>query len=518
MKKQIISYLIEKGVLVSLDLVKILDDDYLRKKINELVINKASIKEILSTIPKKKEDITNKSSEKKDQEKNEEQINSIAKVEVLFDYDKEPLKKDVSHFVKYYNNRYKQIEKILVQRLENNISIARLTGKNDREQVSVIGMVMEKQLTKTNKVIVTLEDQTGTIKALFNPNNPDVFKQAKDIVCDETIGVTGTAMNGLLFAERIILPEMPVQAEMKKSPDESYAVFIADTHIGSNLFLEKQFSTFIEWLKIKYGDEEQKEIAKKVKYLFIVGDLVAGVGIYPKQEEELVIRDIYKQYDKFIHYIKQIPDDINIIITPGNHDGGRLAEPQPRIEKEFLKELYDKPNTFILSNPARVNIHSNKDFPGFDVLLYHGYSYDYYGDNVESIRMSGREISDRAEMISKFLLQRRHLAPTHQSTLSIPDIENDPLFIETQPDFFVTGHIHKSAISSYRGTTIICSSCWEAQTTFQEKFGHEPDLCKVVIVNLKTRKTKILDFENITVVNEKIKEEHKCKNSLPAQE
>jgi len=25
-----------------------------------------------------------------------------------------------------------------------------------------------------------------------------------------------------------------------------------------------------------------------------------------------------------------------------------------------------------------VNIHGNKNFPGFDVLLYHGYSLDYY--------------------------------------------------------------------------------------------------------------------------------------------
>ena len=224
----------------------------------------------------------------------------------------------------------------------------------------------------------------------------------------------------------------------------------------------------------------------------------------------------YISSDTCIQRIISTSDNINIIITPGNHDAGRLAEPQPKIEREFLKELYDKPNTFILSNPSRVNINSNKDFTGFDVLLYHGYSYDYYGDNVESIRMSGREMSDRAEMISKFLLQRRHLAPTHQSTLSVPDIEADPLFIETPPDFFVTGHIHKSAISTYRGVTIICNSCWESQSSFQEKFGHEPDLCKVIIVDLKTRKTKILDFENIN--SEKIEEEQKCQNLLPVQE
>ena len=109
--------------------------------------------------------------------------------------------------------------------------------------------------------------------------------------------------------------------------------------------------------------------------------------------------------------------------------------------------------------------------------------------------MSGKEISDRPVLVSKFLLQRRHLAPTHQSTLTMPDPEKDPLFIETVPDIFVTGHIHKSAISSYRGTTIIAASSWEKQTSYQEKFGHKPDLCKVIAINLKTRKPTIIDFE-----------------------
>lgn len=520
MKRQIVSYLIENNILVHPSTIQKLEDPYTLKKTYELVQKKEQIQKILEILESNKE---NKADNIKENEENNKKIEdeknlSIEQKEeqkqkynntirVIFDYQKEPIKKEVSHFTKYFNNRYKQIEKMLSSRVENNVSISRLEKKTDRETVSVIGMIADKQLTKTNKIILNVEDQTGSMKVIISPNKPDLFKMAKDLVLDETIGITGTAMNGLMFADKIVIPDLPVSTEIKKSPDEKYALFLADIHIGSQLFLEKEFDNFIEWLNGNYGEGEEKEIAKKTGYILIAGDLVAGVGIYPKQEDELAIPDIFKQYRKFVEYIKRIPKHIQVVIIPGNHDIGRLAEPQPKLERQFMEELYDLPNVFLLSNPSMVNIHSSEKFEGFNVLLYHGYSYDYYGDNVESIRMSGRAISDRTELISKFLLQRRHLAPTHESTLTIPDIEKDPLFIETIPDFFITGHIHKSAISAYRGTTIICSSCWEAQTSFQEKFGHVPDLAKVIAINLKTRKPSIIDFEIKKEINEEEKQD-----------
>jgi DNA polymerase II small subunit len=86
------------------------------------------------------------------------------------------------------------------------------------------------------------------------------------------------------------------------------------------------------------------------------------------------------------------------------------------------------------------------------------------------------------------------LAPTHTSTLYIPDVDRDPLVIESIPDFFVTGHIHKSSVSSYKNITIICGSCWQSKTPFQEKVGHHPEPCRVPIVNLQTREAKIMRF------------------------
>src|SRR5574342_1336167 len=79
-----------------------------------------------------------------------------------------------------------------------------------------------------------------------------------------------------------------------------------------------------------------------------------------------------------------------------------------------------------------------------------------------------------ADLIMKFLLKRRHLAPTHTSTLYVPDTKKDPLVIEKVPDFFLSGHIHKSVTANYRNTTLICGSCWQGKTLFQEKVCHNP--------------------------------------------
>ena len=94
----------------------------------------------------------------------------------------------------------------------------------------------------------------------------------------------------------------------------------------------------------------------------------------------------------------------------------------------------------------------------------------------------------------KFLLQKRHLAPAHSSTLYIPDIRGDSLVIDKVPDIFVSGHIHKSSHGNYRNVTMLNCSCWTSQTEFQEKMGISPDPCKIPIINLQSREVKIMNF------------------------
>lgn len=423
-------------------------------------------------------------------------------VRVLFSYEYKNKKKEVQDFVNYFKHRYESLKKILSSRqeLQDSISIARLPKKQEREVVSIIGIVIDKSQTKNDNIILTLEDTTGHFNVLITKNKDELYKTARDIVLDEVIGISGVVGNKIIFCNNIYFPDIPINHEFKKSPDEAYVVFISDIHFGIKNFLSGDFMKFILWLRGEYGSDQQREIASKVKYLFVTGDVVEGVGIYPGQEDDLEIKDIYEQYEEATKYFKMIPKHIQIIICGGNHDAIRMSEPQPVFDREISKGFYDIPNMTIVSNPALVNIHASVGFSGLDVLMYHGASFPYFGDNVLSIRDKGGIF--RCDLIMKFLLQRRHLAPSHSSTLYIPDENCDPLVISTVPDIFVSGHIHQITVGNYRNVSLINSSCWVVQSEDQAKRGIVPHPAKIPIINLKTREIRIMNFleDNIKVL------------------
>jgi len=405
-----------------------------------------------------------------------------------------PKKYLVSDFTQFFVSRYKFLENILRSRqeLQHTLTINRVLGKKERGEVSVIGLVESINETKNGNIIITLEDLTGKIKIFISKNNKKLYAQAKDIVFDEVLGVSGTSSDGIIFSETILWPDIPHITELKKSPVEEYAIFLSDVHVGSNVFLHDEFAQFIKWINGNVGNQEQRAIAQKTKYILIAGDLVDGIGIYPSQFEELTITDIREQYEKFVQLIAQIPSDKHIIVCPGNHDAVHLAEPQSAFNEEFCSALFTIPNITLVTNPGVVNIGKTKTFSGFDILLYHGYSFDYYVANVESIRNGGGY--HRADLLMKFMLKRRHMAPSFKSTPYYPSYKEDPLLIKMIPDFFITGHIHYSKVANYKGITMICGSCWQGKTSFQEKLGHEPEPARVPVVNLKTREVKILKF------------------------
>ncbi len=488
-KKEIIQFLIKKKIIVPVKFLSTLNN----KENNELL-------ELYSLIQKKhnneiKEivDIINR--ETFGEEKNEIKLGEQeGTVSVVMSYNTKEVNKNIGDFISYFNNRFKTLERILLNRQELSgvTSIKRVTQKEEKEHVSVIGIVKEIQETKNRNLIVVVEDTTGEIKVLFSKEKTELYALAKSIVLDEVIGIVGVSGKDIIFGGKIIWPDVPIYNELKKSPVEEYALFLSDLHVGSKQFLTANFERFIKWISGDLGDEKMREIVKKIKYIFVVGDVVDGVWVYPGQENELEIIDIYEQYTKCAQLLQRIPKHMKIIITPGNHDAMRLAEPQLPFYEDIAKPLYDLPNCFIVSNPALVNIGKREGFPGLIVLLYHGYSFDYYIANVDEIRNQGGY--DRADLVMRFLLQRRHLAPTHASCLYIPFADNDPMVINKIPDIFATGHLHKTSVSGYRNITLICGSCWQGKTTFQEKMGHNPEPARVPLVNLQTREVKILRF------------------------
>lgn len=395
----------------------------------------------------------------------------------------------VKDFINYFRGRFEEMKNVLQEHseLDKLVSINKISSGH--QSFSIIGIVYDKKITKNKNIILDIEDSTGRMKVLINQNKKELYELAEEITLDSVLGFKGSGNKDILFCNEIIFPDCALP-ERRKSNVEEYALFIGDIHYGSKRFLRKNFLKFIEYLN---GNVPNTPEVNKIKYLFIVGDIVTGVGNYPNQEPDLDIIDLEEQFIGISDLLSKIRKDIKIIISPGNHDCVRLMEPQPIFDEKFAWSLYELENVVITKNPSTINIGSNENFSGFNVLNYHGFSFFHYAKSIPSLIK--QKAANKPELIMKYLLKNRHLAPTHTSVQYAPS-ETDYHFIKEIPDIFVSGHTHKSAVNYYNNILIISTSTWEAMTPYMEKMGSVPDFCKVPMINLKTRAVRILDFED----------------------
>ena len=399
------------------------------------------------------------------------------KVEIMDEKEISKDEKDVPEFLQYYNDRYDKMKKLLMRRkeLQAATTLNRLERRNEGEEATAIGFVKNKYSTSNGKFIVELEDKTATFKALVDE------RDGKRIVPDEAIGLIGNMGGDIIYANSVIRPDLPIPDGVETTSEDVEAAYISDLHLGSKDTRHDKFMEFAEWLKSKE--------ARKIGYVVIGGDLVEGVGAYPGQKEELEVSDIYKQYRLFEEWVEEVPEHIQIIAGPGNHDITRLAEPQPRIETDVFPEIKDYNNFHLVQNPQMVRLHAIRS-KGIRNLVYHGYSFDDHVDQIQDLR---EKAYDEPHHVMIDLLKRRHLAPTYGSNQLSPEGE-DHLVIDEKPDVFVSGHFHSHSNESYKGVNVINSSSFQEQTDFQKRMGHEPDPGKVTLVNYKTRNTRVKKF------------------------
>jgi len=280
------------------------------------------------TTPKSHDNINNQENNK---------LKEGGNVEIIETYTEHIKKREISDFVMHYNNRFKDISVMLRKRdLDNLTSINIIKELKTKEEVSTIAIIFDIKESKNGHIILELEDKTGIIKGLVMKTNEELYNFAKNLVLDEVVAIKGAAGNDIIFISEIILPDIPLNNVIKQSPKEEYAVVIGDSHIGSNVFYNKEFQEFVSWISGEKTPKAHKKIVEKIKYLIIPGDIVEGVGIFPGQEKELEKTSIEEQYNLFCDYIDKIPKEIQIILCPGNHDAVRIAEPQPPFEKKYI--------------------------------------------------------------------------------------------------------------------------------------------------------------------------------------
>jgi DNA polymerase II small subunit len=390
----------------------------------------------------------------------------------------------LEEYLEYFQDRFRRIERLLRQRIDVKAATPILEALKSpaKTKLKIICMVTEKRESK-NQMILSVEDLQGSTTVLVPQKAPEeVRKKALQLLPDQVIclAVTKTRSN-LFLAEDVIFPEIGRKPQ-QRAQEPIYAVLTSDLHIGSTKFQKEAFKRFILWLKGKYGNDQMKEIASRVKYVLIAGDIVDGVGIYPNQAKELSIRDVHKQYSLAVKYMEKIPEYIEIIISPGNHDASRKALPQPAIPEDYLAGIQGKKNIHSVGSPCLLSLH------GVEILMYHGRSLD---DIIAVIPGMDHEHPEKA---MKLLMQSRHLAPVYGGKTMLSPENRDHLVIERIPDIFHAGHIHVLGYCNYRGVLVINSGGWQEQTDYMEKLGLVPTPGKVPVVNLQTLEITVLSF------------------------
>ena len=375
---------------------------------------------------------------------------------------------EIGDLITYFQSRYEKLSKILKQRPDLKMTTKVADIEDGQTTLNLILMVKEIRSTKNGHKFVEFEDDTGSISILFSNKNEELFADAEKLVRDEVVGVIANKDGDFVIANQLIYPGV---LRVQEKDMDFGVVFLSDVHIGSLTFLEDAFQKFIDWINCEYGNEEQRKVAEDIKYLIIAGDIVDGIGVYPNQDKELSIKDIREQYDEAARFLGNIRSDIKIIITPGNHDASRLAEPQPAVPEEYAKSLYKLNNVEFVSNPAVVSL------DGINVLIYHGESF-----NELPMAIKGLSYEKNEEMMVE-LLRKRHLAPIYGERTPLASELEDYLVIEHVPDIFHTGHIHINSYKKYNGIHLINSGTFQTQTEYQKIKNIEPTPAQVPIIH-----------------------------------
>ena len=359
-------------------------------------------------------------------------------------------------------------------------------------EISTVGLVENVHQTKKGNYLLTLEDLTGKISVLVQ-NNSDNIENVNIIertFNDQMIFVKGLynpgekSRKGIIFANNISKIDIPTDFSPNISPDPLSIALISDTHIGSKEFEEVLFTKFLKFLNGKSNNKILRENAGRIKYLVINGDLIDGIGIYPKQQEDLIITDIFKQFKKASELLADVPDYIKVFYVSGNHEPVRNAIPRSAVPKKYCEDLINL-GVKCLGNPSLIKTHN------VNTLVYHGESMHDINRLIHDL-----DINKPIETMKEFLICR-HLAPIFGGKTQIAPLKNDLLVLDKIPDIFHTGHIHINGMGKYRNVTLVNSGCFQAQTDFMRSFGITPTPGIVPIIELDSLNYFPLDFKKI---------------------
>jgi len=381
-----------------------------------------------------------------------------------------------------FHSRFRQLAKMLRGRpqLGNLRPIKDLRASDGGS--SVIGMVRSvRETPQRHHLIVTVDDETGSLEVLVPKDSPGA---RLTILSDEVVGLHLQFSKDAGRIPRVAAlerPDVPAHRTVGRSPRARRAIFLSDLHVGSRSFLIDPWNALVEFLR---GHGPHPDLAASIDHVVIAGDLVDGIGIYPRQEHDLAISDVVEQYAELGRRLAELPDRLTVVAIPGNHDAVCPAEPQPTLPTSLA--AYLPPNVRVLSNPSTFALE------GVVVEAYHGRSFD---DLIPAL--PGMSYARPTEVMKR-MLQMRHLAPIYGDRTPLAPLPRDGLVIDPAPDILVTGHAHTYGFDRYRGVLLLNASTWQSETEYQRMRNISPVPARAAIVDLATLGLVTADFSTGT--------------------
>lgn len=343
---------------------------------------------------------------------------------------------------------------------------------------SVIGMLREvRETPQRHHLIVTVDDETGSLEALVPKDSPGA---RVPFLPDEVVGLRlqfGREPGRLPRVLAVERPDVPLGRPGGRSRGPRRALFLSDLHIGSRSFLDEPWGHLVDFLR---GRGPHPELAATVEHVVVAGDLVDGIGVYPRQERDLAISDVVEQYAELGRRLSELPERLTVVVIPGNHDAVCPAEPQPALPANLVRAL--PRNVRVLANPSTFAL------DGVVVEAYHGRSFD---DLIPAL--PGASYARPTEVMKR-MLQMRHLAPIYGDRTPLAPLPRDGLVIDPAPDILVTGHAHTYGVDRYRGVLLLNASTWQAETEYQRMRNISPVPARAAVVDLAGLGLATLDF------------------------
>lgn len=405
-------------------------------------------------------------------------------------------KPNVETFRQLFLNRYEQLSSILKNNIKETTPLLKqnLTKEQIPKDINgiLIGMVQDTRVLTTNKFVIHLENPKSEILTrCVMVQDSESFPGYRDILRDSVVGIKGVLpkkfQGGYITAfwgKDIIRPSFQPK-EFRATTDSHKILFVSDIHFGSQNFVRSVFAKLIKFLTLNDLDSEFQKLASEISTLMIVGDLVEGVGLFPDQKSDILYHSLQTQYDGLSVLLRDIPEDIKIIVIPGEHDATQIPNPQPAIDKKFAKALLNLPNLRSFGNPIRLSIEN------MSILAFHGQKNEVLFEKHIHLDPLNPIIG------IQHLLEYRHLYPEYGSFNPIAPFKHDYLVIDEVPDIVVSGHFHQAHFKEYRGVKILTCGSFQKEEHKQSKNTINTYLGVFPILDTHTGEVEMIDLKKL---------------------